>query len=57
MSLTFVEKLLSTGARRDPDGLVGQLLKPFSALIALGIVWVTTVQIVQIYAMTSSSSA
>ena len=52
MSLTFVEKLLSTGARRDPDGLVGQLLKPFSALIALGIVWVTTVQIVQIYAMT-----
>ena len=52
MSLTSVEKLLSTGARRDPDGLVGQLLKPFSALIALGIVWVTTVQIVQIYAMT-----
>ncbi len=52
MSPSFANRLLSTGARRDPASWVGQLLKPFSALIALGIVWVTTVQIVQIYAMT-----
>lgn len=48
----FFSKLLSSGARRNPTNWVGHLLKPFSALIALGIVWVTTVQIVQIYAMT-----
>lgn len=52
MSSAFFSKLLSTGARRDPTGWAGHLLKPFAALIALGIVWTTTVQIVQIYAMT-----
>lgn len=52
ISPTFFSKLLSNGSRRSPTNWVGQLLKPFSALIALGIVWVTTVQIVQIYAMT-----
>lgn len=52
ISSTFFIKLLSTGTRRSPTNWVGHLLKPFSALIALGIVWVTTVQIVQIYAMT-----
>lgn len=52
ISSTFFSKLLSTGTRRSPTNWVGHLLKPFSALIALGIVWVTTVQIVQIYAMT-----
>lgn len=48
----FFSQILSTGIRRNPTGWVGHLIKPFSALIALGIVWVTTVQIVQIYAMT-----
>ena len=52
ISPTFISKLLSAGTHRSPTNWVGQLLKPFSALIALGIVWVTTVQIVQIYAMT-----
>lgn len=52
MSLGSVSKLFTAGARRDPAGWAGRLMKPFAALIALGIVWVTTVQIVQIYAMT-----
>ncbi len=44
--------LFSTGVRRSAGGWQGRLVKPFAALIALGIVWVTTVQIVQIFAMT-----
>jgi len=51
-SLSFLSRFLTTGARRDPDSWAGHLLKPVAALVALGIVWVTTVQIVQIYAMT-----
>lgn len=47
-----LSNLFSTGARRAPTNWVGHLIKPFAALIAVGIVWVTTVQIVQIYAMT-----
>ncbi len=52
ISLSFLSRFLTTGARRDPDSWAGHLLKPFAALVALGIVWVTTIQIVQIYAMT-----
>ncbi|MCK0509537.1 MULTISPECIES: TRAP transporter permease [Aromatoleum] len=52
MSLDFFSKFFTTGARRDPASWAGKLLKPFAALVALGIVWVTTIQIVQIYAMT-----
>lgn len=52
MSLSSLSRFLTTGARRDPDSWAGHLLKPFAALVALGIVWVTTIQIVQIYAMT-----
>lgn len=52
ISLSFLSRFLTTGARRDPDSWAGHLLKPVAALVALGIVWVTTVQIVQIYAMT-----
>jgi len=52
ISPAFFSKLLSTGSRRNPTNWVGQMMQPFSALIALGVVWVTTVQIVQIYAMT-----
>jgi TRAP transporter 4TM/12TM fusion protein len=52
MDFALIGKFLSTGSRRHPTGWVGHLIKPFSALIALGIVWVTTIQIVQIYAMT-----
>lgn len=52
MSLSSLSRFLTTGARRDPDSWAGHLLKPIAALVALGIVWVTTIQIVQIYAMT-----
>lgn len=52
MSIDFLSRFLTTGARRDPTSWAGHLLKPFAALIALGIVWVTTVQIVPIHAMT-----
>lgn len=51
-SLSSLSRFLTTGARRDPDSWAGHLLKPIAALVALGIVWVTTIQIVQIYAMT-----
>jgi len=52
MSFSSLGRFLTTGVRRDPTSCVGSLLKPFAALVALGIVWVTTVQIVQIYSMT-----
>lgn len=52
MSLSFLSRFLTTGARRDPASWAGHLLKPLAALIALGIVWVTTIQMVPIYSMT-----
>lgn len=51
-SLSFLSRFLTSGARRDPTHCAGWVLKPLAALIAVGIVWVTTIQIVQIYAMT-----
>lgn len=51
--MSFLPDLFSTGVRRDPSGLLGRFLfKPYAALVCLGIVYVTTVQIVPIFAMT-----
>ncbi len=44
--------LLTTGPRRSLDGGLGLVVKPLGALIALGIVYSTTIQIVDIFAMT-----
>lgn len=52
ISFDFLSRFLTTGVRRDPASWAGRFLKPLAALVALGIVWVTTIQIVQIYAMT-----
>lgn len=50
--ISFLSRFLTTGVRRDPASWVGLVLKPLAVLIALGIVWVTTIQIVPIYSMT-----
>lgn len=44
--------LLGTGARRHPAGWAGRIAKPYSALVALGIVYSTTIAIVDVFAMT-----
>ena len=44
--------LFGTGVRRNPRGGVGRLVKPYAALVAIGIVYVTTIQVVQVFAMT-----
>ncbi len=44
--------LFGTGVRRNPRGWVGRLVKPYAALVAIGIVYVTTIQVVQVFAMT-----
>lgn len=43
---------LGTGSRRTPEGWVGRIAKPYSALVALGIVYTTTIEIVDVFAMT-----
>lgn len=51
--MSFALDFFSTGARRDPRGALGGcIIKPFAALVCLGIVYVTTIQIVPIFAMT-----
>lgn len=51
--MSFLSDLFTTGARRDLHGLLGKfVVKPYAALVCLGIVYVTTIEIVPIFAMT-----
>jgi len=44
--------VFGTGSRRTPGGWVGRIAKPYSALVAAGIVYTTTIEIVDVFAMT-----
>ncbi len=51
--MSFLSDLFTTGARRDLSGPLGKfVVKPYAALVSLGIVYVTTIEIVPIFAMT-----
>ena len=52
--MSRISRLFTTGPRRNLDGNYGRfLVKPLGAIIAIGIVYTTTIKIVDLFAMTT----
>ncbi len=48
----WLSNIMTTGPRRNLDGRLGLVVKPLGAMIAAGIVYTTTIEIVDLFAMT-----